>query len=196
MRYIILLFALTLSIAKASAQDVLNEVLRTSDAVLNDTTKSMDERRIALFKFDAMTYMRGKILPPYVMLDKNLSKDTLNVKVRYLNEQAYAMSVYITLYQKRLKEASNKNKPLVTQFSSRQPSTTRHLRMQIQSLPWLITTLQMLQLLSASTAIGFQPWHLSAASTGQNFKNVFSQKIYKNRLAASLMQGCCLSIGW
>lgn len=116
MRYIILLFALTLSIAKASAQDVLNEVLRTSDAILNDTTKSMDERRTALFKFDAMTYMRSKILPPYVMLDKNLSKDTLNIKVRYLNEQAYAMSVYITLYQKRLKEASNKNKPLVTQF--------------------------------------------------------------------------------
>ena len=116
MRYIILLFALTLSIAKASAQDVLNEVLRTSDAILNDTTKSMDERRTALFKFDAMTYMRSKILPPYVMLDKNLSKDTLNIKVRYLNEQAYAMSVYITLYQKRLKEASKKNKPLVTQF--------------------------------------------------------------------------------
>lgn len=116
MRYIILLFALTLSIAKASAQDVLNEVLRTSDAIINDTTKSMDERRTALFKFDAMTYMRSKILPPYVMLDKNLSKDTLNVKVRYLNEQAYAMSVYITLYQKRLKEASKKNKPLVTQF--------------------------------------------------------------------------------
>ena len=63
-----------------------------------------------------MTYMRSKILPPYVMLDKNLSKDTLNIKVRYLNEQAYAMSVYITLYQRRLKEASNKNKPLVTQF--------------------------------------------------------------------------------
>ena len=115
-RYIILLFALTLSIAKASAQDVLNEVLRTSDAIINDTTKSMDERRTALFKFDAMTYMRSKILPPYVMLDKKLNKDTLNVKVRYLNEQAYAMSVYITLYQKRLKEASKKNKPLVTQF--------------------------------------------------------------------------------
>lgn len=196
MRYIILLFALTLSIAKASAQDVLNEVLRTSDAIINDTTKSMDERRTALFKFDAMTYMRSKILPPYVMLDKNLSKDTLNIKVRYLNEQAYAMSVYITLYQRRLKEASNKNKPLVTQFSSRQPSTTRHLRMQIQSLPWLITTPRMFLLLSASTAIGFQPWLLSAASTGQSFKNVFSQKIYKNRLAASLMQGCCLSIGW
>lgn len=77
MRYIILLFALTLSMAKASAQDVLNEVLRTSDAIINDTTKSMDERRTALFKFDAMTYMRSKILPPYVMLDKNLSKGHL-----------------------------------------------------------------------------------------------------------------------
>ena len=50
MRYIILLFALTLGIAKASAQDVLNEVLRTSDAILNDTTKSMDERRTSLLQ--------------------------------------------------------------------------------------------------------------------------------------------------
>ena len=31
-----------------------------------------------------------------------------------IRDRAYAMSVYITLYQKRLKEASNKNKPLVT----------------------------------------------------------------------------------
>ena len=44
--------------------------------------------------------------------------------------------------------------------------------MQIQSLPWLITTPRMFLLLSASTAIGFQPWLLSAASTGQSFKKI------------------------
>ena len=44
--------------------------------------------------------------------------------------------------------------------------------MQIQSLPWLITTPRIFLLLSASTAIGFQPWHLSAASTGQSFKKI------------------------
>ena len=91
MRYIILLFALTLSIAKASAQDVLNEVLRTSDAIINDTTKSMDERRTALFKFDAMTYMRSKILPPYVMLDKNLGSLSQRAGLRH-ERLYYALS--------------------------------------------------------------------------------------------------------
>ncbi len=113
MKYLMLFLALSLASVKASAQDVLNEVLRSSDAILNDTTKSLEVRQTALFKFDAMTYMRGKILPPYVMLDKNANADSINVKIQYLNKQAYAMSVYISLYQKRLNEASAKNKGIV-----------------------------------------------------------------------------------
>ncbi len=50
------------------------------------------------------------------MLDKNLKQGHPERKGSRSNQQAYAMSVYITLYQKRLKEASKKNKPLVTQF--------------------------------------------------------------------------------
>ena len=76
----------------------------------------MDERRTALFKFDAMTYMRSKILPPYVMLDKNLSKDTLNIKVRYLDEGLRHECLYYALPEATEELHTNKNKPLVTQF--------------------------------------------------------------------------------
>lgn len=113
-KYAFIILALSLFTVRANAQDVLNEILRSSDVIINDTTKSMDVRRTALFKFDAMTYLRGKILPPYVMLDKNANPDTLNAKIKYLNEQAYAMSIYISLYQRRMKEASTKNRYIVT----------------------------------------------------------------------------------
>ena len=54
-----LLVALSLFSVKSSAQDVLNEILRTSDIIINDTTKSLNTRKVALFKFDAMTYLRS-----------------------------------------------------------------------------------------------------------------------------------------
>ena len=113
-KYVFIALLSVLSFGRARAQDVLNEILRTSDIIINDTTKSLDVRRMALFKFDAMTYMRSKVLPPSVMLDKNANPDTLNSKIRYLNEQAYAMNVYVTLYKKRLNEASAKNRYIVT----------------------------------------------------------------------------------
>ena len=111
---IFLMVCLCLMTIQASAQDVLNEVLRTSEKTLNDTTKDMEARKVALFKFDACTYMRDKLLPPVVMLSKNVNRDSLNVRIRFLNEQTYAMSVFITLYQKRMNEASKKNKTLVS----------------------------------------------------------------------------------
>ena len=69
-KYILLFLALCLTSVKASAQDVLNEIIRTSDRILNDTTKSLDERKTAMFKWEAMTYQRNKILPAFLMFDK------------------------------------------------------------------------------------------------------------------------------
>lgn len=112
-KYILLFLALSLTSVKVSAQDVLNEILRSSDRIINDTTKNMDERKVALFKWDAMTYQRGKVLPAFLMLDKNANPDSINERIKFLNEQAYAMSVYITLYQKRMSEAKDKEKPMV-----------------------------------------------------------------------------------
>ena len=115
-KYAFSLLLCGLSAGQASAQDVLNEILRSADQTVNDTTRSMEARQTALFKFDAMTYMRDKILPAYVMLDKQADPDTINLKIDYLNRQAYAMSVYLSVYRKRLAEASPKNQPLVTRL--------------------------------------------------------------------------------
>lgn len=115
-KYILFFLVFCLLSAKANAQDVLNEVIRTSDRIINDTTKTMDERKTALFKWDAMNYLRDKILPAFLMLDKKANPDTINTRIKFLNEQAYSMNVYITLYQKRLAEAKDKNKPMVSRM--------------------------------------------------------------------------------
>ncbi len=97
-----------------AAQDVLNEIVKTSSAIVNDTTKSMDERKVAVFKYDAMTYLRSKMLQPAQVLNNKNNYDAINKTIRALNEQALAMNEYVSLYIKRLCEAKKKNKDIVT----------------------------------------------------------------------------------
>lgn len=115
-KYLLLFLALSLTTLRASAQDVLNEIIRTSDRILNDTTKSLDERKTAMFKWEAMNYQRNKILPAFLMFDKKANPDSINHRIQFLNEQAYSMSVYITLFQKRMAEAKDKDKPMVARL--------------------------------------------------------------------------------
>ena len=98
----------------ASAQDVLNEIVKTSLATVNDTTKSMEDRKLAIFKYDAMTYLRSKLLQPADVLKNKNNLTAINQTIRILNEQALAMNEYITLYIKRLSEAKKKNQDIVT----------------------------------------------------------------------------------
>lgn len=97
-----------------AAQDVLNEIVKTSLATVKDTTQSMEVRKTAVFKYDAMSYMRSKILQPADLLKDSIDLKTINANIRILNEQALAMNQYITVYQKRLSEAKKKNKNIVT----------------------------------------------------------------------------------
>ena len=76
----------------------------------NDTTLSREVRKAAVFKYDAMSYLRSKVLPPNVLLEQKISADSLNACIKMLNEQAYAMNQYVTLYQKRLSEARSATK--------------------------------------------------------------------------------------
>lgn len=98
---------------QASAQDVLNEIVKSSLASVNDTTLSMDVRKTAVFKYDAMTYLRSKMLQPAEVMKENVNLDSVNAKVRILNEQALAMNQYVNLYLKRLAEVKKKNKAMV-----------------------------------------------------------------------------------
>lgn len=98
----------------ASAQDVLNEIVKTSQATANDTTQTMNVRKIAVFKYDALTYLRSKMLQPADVLKNQNNLSALNETIRILNEQALAMNQYVTLYLKRLGEAKKKNQDIVT----------------------------------------------------------------------------------
>ena len=44
---------IALTFASASAQDVLNEIVKTSFATVNDTTQNIEVRKTAVFKYDA-----------------------------------------------------------------------------------------------------------------------------------------------
>lgn len=112
-KIIITLSLLATMLTPASAQDVLNEIVKTSQAIVNDTTQSMEVRKTAVFKYDALTYLRSKLLPPSAVLSDNVDLKKFNELIRTLNEQALAMNQYVTLYEKRLKEAKKKNKDVV-----------------------------------------------------------------------------------
>lgn len=112
-RLFIIIGILGTMLTSASAQDVLNEIVKTSLATVNDTTQSMEVRKVAIFKYDAMSYLRSKVLQPADLLGENINLTKVNEDIKALNEQAYAMNQYITLYLKRYSEAKKKNKNLV-----------------------------------------------------------------------------------
>lgn len=111
-RMIIAMALIALTFASASAQDVLNEIVKTSFATVNDTTQNIEVRKTAVFKYDAMTYLRSKLLQPADLLDKNVDLKKVNATIQILNEQALAMNQYVALYQKRLYEAKRRTEIL------------------------------------------------------------------------------------
>ncbi len=116
---ILLATLLALTAPAAHAQDVLNEIVKTSYKTLNDSTLSLEVRKEAVFKYDAMSYLRSRVLQPSEMLSDNVNLDTLNAHIRLLNEQALAMNQLVSLYQRRLKESKPKNRYMVTTIFKR-----------------------------------------------------------------------------
>ena len=112
-KLILLFFVCCVSAASVHAQDVLNEIVRTSQATTNDTTLSKEVRKVAVFKYDAATYLRSKVLQPAEMLSDSVDIAKVNANIKFLNEQAYAMNQYVSLFLKRLGEAKKRNKTLV-----------------------------------------------------------------------------------
>ena len=102
------LFALTVNI---HAQQIYNEVKNMQKGfytVKYDETKSMDERRVASFKWDAIEYMLVK------------SNDDATFTEHQLGEQTLAMTEFVNLYFKRLGEAKSKPKKdiVITRFKN------------------------------------------------------------------------------
>lgn len=101
---------------QAWAQDVLNDIVNKSYAIINDTTKDKKERQVAMFKYDALNYLRSRVIKPEDALGNNVDYTLLNAKIKTLNEQAYAMNSYISVYFLRLSECKKKNIGLVNYY--------------------------------------------------------------------------------
>lgn len=103
-----------MALIPASAQDVLNEIAKSSLAIVNDSAQSIEVRKTAVFKYDAVTYLRSKLLQPADLVGDPIDLKSVNAAVKTLNEQAYAMNTYVDLYIKRLASSKKKNRSMVS----------------------------------------------------------------------------------
>lgn len=101
--FMTLIFICT-AMTSVSAQDIYNEVKRIekqAETLANDTTKNLNERKIACFKYDAI----------YYLIDKASQDD--NFTEYQLGEQTDALIEFVNLYVKRLADANKKDKELI-----------------------------------------------------------------------------------
>lgn len=97
-KLLLFLFACFMTL-NVSSQDIFNEVKKLKDnaeALMNDTTKDLETRKIACFKNDALYYLIGKAA----------TEDTFTEYE--LGVQANAMIDFVNLYMKRMAEAKKK----------------------------------------------------------------------------------------
>ena len=97
-KLLLFLFACFMTL-NVSSQDIFNEVKKLKDnaeALMNDTTKDLETRKIACFKNDALYYLIGKAA----------TEDTFTEYE--LGVQANAMIDFVNLYMKRMGEVKKK----------------------------------------------------------------------------------------
>lgn len=98
-RMLVLCALFCLSVLGVRAQSIYNEVrklMNSAEMLMNDTTKSLDVRKIACFKNDAI----------YYLIDRASKTDGFT-EVK-LGMEANAMIDFVNLYVKRLSEAKKK----------------------------------------------------------------------------------------
>lgn len=103
--FLFLIMALAMS-GQAAAQDVANEIIKLSKAIVDDTKQDLQTRRIAYFKVNVINYMKMKVRDE-VLRDTNDLK-VFNENIKMLNEQSYAMYQFVNLFVKRLSESNKK----------------------------------------------------------------------------------------
>ena len=87
MKRLFFFLVLTLSIVgQAAAQDVANEIIKLSKAIVDDQKQDLQTRRIAYFKVNVVNYMKMKVRDE-VLRDTNDVKG-FNDKIKMLNEQS------------------------------------------------------------------------------------------------------------
>ena len=99
MKRILYTLVLLAIVAGASAQEAYNEAIRMAKAVADDTSRSLEERKIATFKKDALYYLGSQSY-----------KLTPDSSASMLDHQALALFQFINLFQGRLAMAPKKDR--------------------------------------------------------------------------------------
>ena len=105
MKRILFTFTLLSVISVAMAQEAYNEAIRMSKAVADDTSKSLEERKVATFKKDALYYLGSQAY-----------KLTPDSSVTMLDHQALALFQFINLFYGRYKMSPKKDRPAVIEL--------------------------------------------------------------------------------
>ena len=117
MRKIILAITLLCFTAlNASSQEIYKEVkriMRNAETIKNDTTKNLEDRKIATFKSDAIYYLMMK------------AAEADNFSEYELGNQANAMIEFVNIFVKRMSKAKKKEDKdiIITRFKN---ATTRN----------------------------------------------------------------------
>ena len=104
MKKLLMIFAILFASTSVSAQEIYIEVKRIqkqAETFANDTTKNLDERKIACFKYDAI----------YYLVDRASQEDRFTEYE--LGQQTDALIEFVNLYVKRLASANKKDKDMV-----------------------------------------------------------------------------------
>lgn len=99
MKRILFTLALIATLTSASAQEAYNEAIQMAKAAADDTSKSLEERKIATFKKDALYYLGS--------MSYKLTPDS---SATTLDLQALALFQFINLFQGRLAMAPKKDR--------------------------------------------------------------------------------------
>ena len=102
MRRILFTFTLLAIVAGAFGQEAYNEAIRMAKEVADDTTKPLDERKVATFKKDALYY-----------LGRQSYKLTPDSSVTMLDYQALALFQFINLFYGSYKMSPKKDRPAI-----------------------------------------------------------------------------------
>ena len=105
MKRILFILTMLAVVAGASAQEAYNEAIRMAKAVADDTSRSLDERRIATFKKDALYYLGSQSY-----------KLTPDSSATMLDYQALALFQFINLFQGSLAMATKKNRGAIIEL--------------------------------------------------------------------------------
>ncbi len=99
MKRLLFAFSLLATVVGMSAQEAYNEAIRMAKAVADDTSRSLEERKMATFKKDALYYLGSQSY-----------KLTPDSSASMLDHQALALFQFINLYQGSLAMAPKKDR--------------------------------------------------------------------------------------